>query len=1437
MSQTATPTDAAASMLIAFEQNEFDIAGLADFCSEATCVDQCLRQLFQIINRQREPSSADRKLLAQVLVGMLYVARNDYASEGYQEYWPFLFTRIRKAAFADPDRFWSESLAGPQYQSLLGRWFLQALEAFGYSVPDEGQKYVGPIVFHAGMPSTSLPKVMAAIGTACDQFGNQAVSVPADIRSELVRNHFLHRNVERLFSSNLQGASQLWGCLARVVLAWKTLGDCSDELEQLPLALNPDDVRAALPLESENPRVTRAALPQLRYDPDSGEIRLTFPGDSSHDWNVSADRRPILLSWSCTHLGVSAEFHGPLPHKISVEPSKPDGGIGRESTPYPSDWPGFWFHAHNGNLEDGRVIDASGLSSGRWYVIFEGTPTRCSIPFTVQILLKWSWFKGNQDWTAWEVDVPPRSASQSHLEWFVGDNCFRVPLAHRPGPRVEFVDSPIAEAVTTDGNRLLVYAAAPNVILRRELPISLQLLRESTDSVAVIARIDLKPETVARLPVEQAGVYQLRESRGVGRTVLRFAIVPELTIQGPEYDTTNSKVNIRFFADRSAGQISDDVDFEVTSDKGHWNIRSTTIAPLLRVTWYWSNSDIPTLTFRWPLAALRWRIIHAGDEYSEWTREPLIISPTTVRDYDAQLEIQTPLGSDLLINGMLYTGKLQPSPSGNTCIVSLLSYGQTVELENEGHLYGAVLISDRPFVKSFEGYSDRQTVIVTWVGITNCAGMLMLSWDPFDVLSRPKEFTLSESELESSEWMAECNNLPSQEWTSISLARTAGFFQKVHQLAASQSDLLEPVSLLLNRSTGTVKLIVGSPETWPEFLHKISLLRLSRSVIDYETVTNYLSNLVSCNEFDFAGAVRLSTKLEQLLVNPPLSDRDRNWATVIHQGVLATVRRVSREKLGLALSVCNTDDVFVSLLRIGVPLGRFCPFHWLATGDLPAESIPYPLTYIRDLWLLGMPSRLLEHQLQKSGGTLLQQYAQMQSEAASRVLEFHEKFKLPTIAAFLPLSRRNAMAVSTDRQHRHSFALPPFSTSIRTPDELREVLGLEDKALDCQATCDDQFFGRYSRSGQANGGHRRVPVAASSTDYSLYWNAEENRWAIETLNQSPPTCCYTNTHPLVVDPIPAKELANTTVFEALVSWTQEESIAPEQLDALKFLDRYEVVLVSDPTSGPFHAEIFRPSETETKELFGRKIHIETRAGLPRLAKIAWMLAWIDRICAWHREDTVFEQSDDHASIQIEFLGAMADAISQWPRLMQRSLGLAELVYWTLYRGGLGTAVKFRSNQTDEQLSKLEVSPEIGSRAIATPAPPISSTGNSAIEVAGIIVGYDAGIGIVLLHDHRSSSLDAVIQDYLASNDTTQYWFATFKWRSIPESERERIQQSQSRGAGNGKTLRSVTLADVMCGMRVTCDLQKKSNWEAMKVVIDFDFRTAHIPKHRRRHLT
>lgn len=1434
MSQTETSSDAATGLLRALEQNEFDIAGLADFCVEQKCVDECLRQLYQIIQQQREPKVTNKKLLAQVLVGMLYVARNDYAADGHQEFWPFLFNRIRKVTFADSGRFSNNLLSGQQNQALLGRWFRGALDAFGYSIPSEGQTYVGPIVFHAGMPTSSLLRVMSVIAMACDQFGPQVISLPADIRSELVKNHFLHRNVERLLSSNLQGAAQLWGCLARVVLAWKTQGDCSDELLQLPSTLDPDEVRAALPSYSETLKVARTAFPQLRYDSETGEIRLTFPGEGSTNWKVTSDQNPIELSWSRTHLGKTAEFNGPLPKTISVEPTGQDAGIGRVFTPYPADWPGYWFHAHNGRLEDGQVIDASGLGSGRWYVVFEGTPSQCSVPSIAQVQLKWSWFEGNQDWTAWEVEVPPRTASQKYLEWFVDDNCFRVPLAQRPGPRVEFVDSPIAKAATSEGNQLEVYSSAPTVILRRESPISMQLLRESSDNLTVIERIDLKPETATRLPVLQAGIYQLRELRGVGRTLLQFAIVPELTIQGPVTDSKNISVAVEICAADNAGQVCDDGGIEVIKEGRQWMIRSSTVEPMLKVGWSWSTDDIPPLIFRWPVEALRWRITHAGDEYAGWTREPLFISKKTVDEQDAQLEIQSPAGSELLVNGEIYRGRLQASLSGNVCVLSLNSYGETIELSYDGQQYTAVLQSDRPILDSFAGEADTGAIIVNWKSEKKLNGMVVVAWDPSDILSKPQLFSLSETEILSSEWISDCDKLPGDKWTSISLARSVGTLRKVLHMAARRVETLEPASLLLNRTTGEVRFCDGRPKAWSEFLHHISFLRLNRSTIDFESIATLLSELVPGSTIDLAGAIRLLTDLLWLLAETSTHDRDRNWAQVIHRAVLELVRRVCRENPGLALSQQDdSSDVFSTLLEMGIPVGQFYPFCCIATGQLPSDTLTYPVTYIRDLWFLGMGRRLLEHQLEKCGETLPQDFEEIQIQAASRVLDFHWMSELPSISRFLPLNGQTATTDITDRGHCHSFAIPSLPASIETADEFCELLGIQDKALDCQATCDDQFFDVHSHGSQIK---IRVRGRSSSSPagYSLYWCEDESRWVIENMDMSPPTCCYTKTQPLIVEPVPVREFARTTLCEKLIAWTQNESVSPELISKFNFLDQYKDILVSDAISGPLHAELFKPAETETKELFGRMVQVETQPGLSPLATIVWQIAWIERVSAWKGEQAIFKRSEEGSAVQREFLNALAIALNQWPALMRRTIALAELVYWTLYRGGLGAAAKFRCDHIEDQVSVLRKLSQASVTLAVSSTAQVRPAGEIAGDVSGIIVGYEAGIGIVLLHHRSSPSLENTVKDYVTHGNAERHWFASFRWRAIKEGEREQLQKIQSRGAGSGTRKHSLSLADVMCGMRVTCNLQKNPKWEAVDVIMDFSTQKVHLPKYRRR---
>lgn len=1426
------------SLLAALDHNEFDVAGLADLCLDPRCMDSCLRQLYQILRSRRSPKRGEKKRLAQVLASMIIVAQTDYASKGHQEYWPFLFKQIRKAADAAGDEYWGDMGESRPYQAqaLLGEWFRTALDVFGYSIPEEGHKYVGPIVFHAGMPYASLPRVLAVIAAACDQFGSQAISLPADIRSGLVTNHLLHRNVERLLASSSQGAAQLWACLARVVWAWKTQGDCSDELQQLPLTLEPEEVRAALPRASQSLRAIRTALPQLRYDADTGEIRLTFPADVSSDWRVTTGKSPIDLAWSRTHLGQSAEFLGPLPGQICVAPTAADAPIDRTFAPYPSHWPGYWFHGHNGNLEDGQTIDASGLAAGRWYVVFEGTPTRFSEGVRGQSQLKWSWFRGNEHWTAWEVDVPVRTTTRTQLEWYVGENCFHVPLARRPGPRVEFVGQPVAQASTPDGHQLEVFSAAPEIVLRRESPISLQLLRETADTVTVIERMQVMPETPIRLPAIAPGVYQLRELRGVGRTVLRFAILPKLRIDGPSVDPHRRYASVTITADAETGRIERHVAKDVARGPAAWCIKASTVQPFLQARWRWTSEDTPGLIFRWPVEALRWRVVRAGEECADWTREPIFISPQVVARHDAQLEIHLPVGSELAINGQIYAGKLQHGPTGNTILLSLMAFGEWVKLEYEGQRYAAVLQSERPLLDTCEAKEDGESLYVSWSACDLPPAMSAVAWDPSKLLDVPTAYSLSHDELASGEWRTASASLPGNQWTAISLAHSAGgFFQRVLRFAGHRSPGIEPISILLDRSTGKLTVYDAKPGGWSKFLHHLTLMRWYQKEGWEHDLDRWVAELDRRKDLDFESAFAMVHDVQHLVSDETTSVYDRRWAELILQVVIRLLRRRVREHPTPALIHDDATGRLDALLNMGVPVGQLYPFAWIANCETLPEGCPYPVQYICDLWLLGTSRKGLESQLSTIGASVPDDFDAMQRNAAARVLRFHRDYGLPSLAFFLPLAGPTATVESTTASHHHAFALPPLPRSFASATDFCEFLGLLDKAIDCQPTCDDQFFDdrqRFDGSTLAPG-RARKSISRSRASYSLYWSADEYCWAIETPHCPEPTCCYAEDQPLVVAPLRPADLANSPIRDTLNTWALEERITAEDEVTFAGLHKYRGILTGDTVSGPLHEELFTPPKTATKELLGCPVTFETQAGLSSLATIAWQLAWLERATAWEGPGHVFKGDTENADERLEFLRVLAQAIAKWPTLMRRAIALAELVYWTLFRGGLGLAAHFQCELKEDQFS-LQRKPAETMSALRNQAAANAKWSGSRTEgISGVIVGYNAGAGQILLQHRRSPSLKATVRDYVDHGNPERHWFTNFRWNTLSAEVRDHLTDKFTR-LRQANEPRTKTLADIMCGLRVTCDLDSDSNGRAIEVKVNFSESPIPIPKHRRR---
>jgi hypothetical protein len=764
-----------------------------------------------------------------------------------------------------------------------------------------------------------------------------------------------------------------------------------------------------------------------------------------------------------------------------------------------------------------------------------------------------------------------------------------------------------------------------------------------------------------------------------------------------------------------------------------------------------------------------------------------------------------------------------------------LAFGELVELEHEGQRYAAVLQSERPLLDTFEAKVDAESLRVSWSACDLPPAMSAVVWDPAKVLDAPTAHSLSHDELASGASWKPCASLPGNRWTAISFAHSAsGFFQRVLRFAGRRSPGMEPISILLDRSNGTLISYEAKPAGWSKFLHHVTLMRWYQKEGWEQDLERWIAEVEKTKDLDIESAFAMVHDLQQMVSDEATSGYDQRWAELILRAIIRVLGRRVRENPAPALIRGYATGRLDALLTMGIPVGQLYPSAWIATCEPLPDGCPYPVQYICDLWLLGTSRRSLESQLSTIGASMPNDFEAMQMEAASRVIQFHRDKGMPPLSAFLPLASRTATVQTTDRWHHHGFALPPLPASLECVTDLWEILGLQDKAIDCQATCDDQFFEERQRFAQfaLGPGRAAANAARSMAKYSLYWSADEHRWVIETPQCSPATCCYTNGQPLVVEPVQPADFANSTIREALNQFSKQEQTRAGFELIFAFLQKYRDALVRDAISGPLHAELFKPAEMETKELFGGLIPVETRAGLTSLGTIAWQLAWIDRVTAWQGVDAILERGIEMAGEQLEFLHALAQAMAAWPNLMRRTLALAELVYWTLYRGGLGLAARFRGPYTEKELATLRRMAWTTESAQQQPSD--IPTSNDHIErIMGIIVGYDAGTGVILLHHPSSPSLDATVCDYLKHGNAEKHRFAGFRWKTLNTETRDALQQTFAQFRKSDRR-QGATLADVMCGLGVTCEVEKTPTWKATEIVVHFEKRAIRIPKHRRR---
>lgn len=140
------------------------------------------------------------------------------------------------------------------------------------------------------------------------------------------------------------------------------------------------------------------------------------------------------------------------------------------------------------------------------------------------------------------------------------------------------------------------------------------------------------------------------------------------------------------------------------------------------------------------------------------------------------------------------------------------------------------------------------------------------------------------------------------------------------------------------------------------------------------------------------------------------------------------------------------------------------------------------------------------------------------------------------------------------------------------------------------------------------------------------------------------------------------------------------------------------------------------------------------------------------------------------------------------------------------------------------------------------------------KVLGVVLGYNAGIGILLLQHRTSPTIEATVKSYLDNPQGRKHWLAKFKWSAVTKDDRELIRQRQEallleasrrvtdeilpRKRGRKQDRRAVktasTVGDYLIGKVVTCSVAKNPKWEAVEVQICFDHLGFTIPEQQQR---
>jgi hypothetical protein len=1206
-----------------FRENAFDIAGLADLPEDPDTLQQALVRVRTWLKASGDLPATDQNL-ADILFALIRVAQEEYNGA----YFPHFEQRLNAVELTSAR------------QSQLGGWFRAGLSRFDYFVPREGLSNVTPIVFHAGVPRYSVRGLVHFMRRQLKAFTpTEFESLDPSLIQQLIDEYAdsaLHQNVRRVLRSCLRGVGQIWASLARVLTSWDNEDERTDALNQLPAAIDREEVILAMQDVLSAPTAPALPRPRLTYDSQSGMVQLWLPAGARDDWHIRSETE-LRLFWDKLPKRTSVEIASPLPESLIIEPRNPEFGGRREFLPRVRDFPGFWFRASDGQLIEAPTLVRSGLESGQCFLVARGEPAdpdqACS-----RRPLNWPASAG---WGAWAVDVPERGPGQIDFSWRCDGSIFTLPLERKPRPRLTVQSVPAASAIvpTLGLANVPVYGAPLEVVLRQQYGGSTVLLRRRGFS-GPATRLSLAAGEVDRIAVSEPGLYQLRDTRAGGQILLEFAFIPALHVS-PMENTTDGRVAWALeTADGGQLLAHDGIEAaEVEQGEGNtWRLSASTIPPLASARWHWPQAAVPDILLQWSVPGVRWRLCNMPEARGDWSRAPIQVHGEEVARHKAELEIQVLPGETAALNGL--NVPLKPVPAGEGGTVSLLPHvprGQ-VKLACGGQTYVPVIFSQRPCLDRLTVLVEGDQLRVQWEPATVTDGVVLLAWDPLRPDHEPTVIRLTPEQAAAGMWTGARSSLksPGASHISLTLAAPAGPDASAQSLevALDRASLQKAqVSLVHVGATDTV------PDEWPEPAHLLIVNLLGRPpCLDFDP-RRWLKKLEAGGDLHLAQLFDFAARLRRLAVgNVPAALLGQVEASLAEFGADGSNWLLLLRSFG-KLPVEEAQRSFLDWFDRGVHLGWIKPSRLVVVPPEGLEPFPCPLGYYRDLWLIGSTAAEAATDLAREDVPLPIRFASLQKEAAYRVCAFHEKAGFPWPGYLLcwptrqPDWRDGTLETNASAGHpRHYLGrVSVEGAAAPSPEQFARELGLNGiLTVHAHGPKKSRFRLEYTPGGP---GWRFFQCRDGQPDYS--------------------PCCVPGD---VRIPAPA--------------WTPERLALALDLGGL--LQRWgdETMRQGKPSPWP-------PAGVSDERLRGDPgcggLYSRGADSLAtdRVCNL-WRIAWTDRLTVWRGLTKVFGYHGLFPGDQRPtFLHMLADALRRWPHLMGRCLALVELACRCLFSHGLG----------------------------------------------------------------------------------------------------------------------------------------------------------------------